>query len=309
MRRDIREAGGLGMTAPKNPRDRGTYQDIQSALSCITAEEISARIRSFRRSNTRNLSDEDLVQQILDLLTTRRDQNGQTALLRTYGRRIIAGTHFFRARKTSGVWPLNVGALAADALPPPPEITRAGRVNKAGEPILYTVVGNAPVTLEECRATTGEKWVIFVYEGLRELKCPLIGGVDQDENLTPEELFKLNLFNDFLHDEFSREVECGLEHIYRTSNYIAKWYFDLPSDYQDCWLYSSTKRRDAYVAAFKPQKAAECLQLVGTILVEPVEDERQLLVWAVGQPRGDEIVYFVSGSPEHEALFRRIGLV
>lgn len=293
-----------------NPAFEGALVNHKQALANVTAEELHDRIRDFRRTNIRNLDAKQLADLIFNLLTLYREGDGQGTITRTYGRRISEGAPLYRARKAGTEIPPQVGSNISDALPPSPEhVQRLGRVNDLGEPVLYTVVGEPSVTLHECRAKPDSRYVIFAYEAVRELRCPLIGGVESDVRFTEAERLKINIMNDFLHDEFCREVECGLEHLYRVSNHVSKWYFDLPPDHNDCLLYPSTKRRDVYVAAFKPVKAQECLKLKGTLLVEPVEDDRSYLVRAVGRPRQEIIEYFPVGSPQQRELFPCVALV
>ncbi len=56
-----------------------------------------------------------------------------------------------------------------------------------------------------------------------------------------------DLINNFLKDEFSRDVGRGTEYLYKISEIIAKWYFDLPpGDVQDAWAYSSIQDKEKY---------------------------------------------------------------
>lgn len=77
---------------------------------------------------------------------------------------------------------------------------------------------------------------------------------------------KYQLYNEFLLNEFTKEVQPGLEHLYRVSEFIAKCYFDLPRrDIQDAWLYPSVASAGKDNVCFYPEIAKEVLRFKGAI--------------------------------------------
>lgn len=273
----------------------------REVLGLLTVESITEKIRAFRRTEIRDLSDEQLAAAISDVFSVE-VPGGKVSYLNVRPFEIPAGTILYRARRAEdGSVPPKSGRLIRDS-GPPNVVAREGRLNKAGEPILYTAINNALVPLQECRIAINGHAVIFAYRARRVIKAPKIGAVESGVEFDRGERIKLNLINDFLHDEFAREVEVGLEHLYRSSQIVAKWWFDGPDSKQDCWVYSSTKNRNLLNAAFRPNKAHECLDVFGSLLVERIS-ERSFKIISVGKAGRKRFEYFDAGSPEHLALF------
>jgi len=72
-----------------------------------------------------------------------------------------------------------------------------------------------------------------------------------------------------LRDEFSRDVGNGTEYLYKVSEIIAKWYFDLPPTIiQDAWAYPSVKDKFSYNVCFRPDIAKNILELKGALVCQ-----------------------------------------
>lgn len=81
------------------------------------------------------------------------------------------------------------------------------------------------------------------------------------------------IYNNFLKDEFSRDVGIGTEYLYKISEIIAKWYFDLPPrDIQDAWSYSSIQNKKNYNVCFRPEIAKDLLELQGATICKIDKD-------------------------------------
>lgn len=296
------------MNAIEKERERNFVKAVRPLLAKVTTAELMARIRAFRRLPRAILHDAALADAISNIAMIDTGDGKRTAM-RFRELRFRKGERFFRALSVpTGHVPPELGVRLdhADAAPEW-RVSRPGRVNKVGEPLLYTAVGNPLTTLHECRVPAGDHAVIFGYEARRLVKSPLIGSVETSELLTEEERDKLNLINDFYYDEFSREVEPGLEHLYRVSEIIAKWFFDHPPPFQDCWVYPSTKARGELCAVFRPGKARDCLKLLGAMVVRRGEDG-SASVLAVGKPN-DPMIDYQRFRPEARSLFPEIDAV
>lgn len=290
-----------------HPNLQAAISGHRKLLKKVSVHELQDKIREFRRLDLRAESDEGLAEAISKVLSVELPDVPPLAILRQYTRTLAKGTKFFRARRVDNLdVPPSAGKLNRDAEAPDGKyVKRPGRLHKVGEGLLYTSVENPAVTFRECRIPVGGFAVIFCYRARRDIKASVIGAVDRDSTLTTEERVKINMINDFLYDEFAREVEPDLEHLYRPSEMIGKWYFDGPPPLQDCWGFPSTKSRSILNATFRPNKAHECLDLVGTLLSENVGPSA-LKVHAIGRPGKKRIDYFPIGSKEQVELFPEI---
>lgn len=276
-------------------------------LAKISASELQDRIRQFRRLDLKNIDDEQLYREIRKVLSFRNPDGSTHSNTRTYSRVLPAETKFFRARRIADLTiPPSAAKRIRDAEAPDGSFVKSqGRLNKIGEGLLYTAINDPSATFSECRIPTDGFAVIFCYTARRPLNASIFGAVDTDPAYSSEELLKINMINDFFYDEFTREVEKGLEHLYRPSEMIAKTYFDVPPQVQDCWTYPSTKNRSITNATFTPKKAHECLELMGVMVTEN-KGSAQVKVYFIGRPGRKNFEYFPVGSPEQRALFPEI---
>lgn len=244
-------------------RDRTA--EIRNYLGRFSASEITDRIRVFRQLNIRAMDNEAIFQALLQVLLG----GGNTATLPSQISTYPASSRFFRIRspQSSGsALPMDCVRVEADAWAPPANIVKASRLNKASEPMLYTVPGDILVAMEEARLGDGQFGAVFVYQSKRPVKVCVIGSSFEGADLSENERFKLNLINDFLRDEFTRDVGAGSEHLYTLSETVAKSWFDLPTEAQDAWCYPSVMMKPSYNVCFRPKAARECLRLIGALV-------------------------------------------
>lgn len=116
------------------------------------------------------------------------------------------------------------------------------------------------------------------------------------------------LINNFLKDEFSRDVGAGTEYLYRISEIIAKWYFDLPPrDVQDAWEYISIKDKEKYNVCFRPEIAHELLKLEGALICKKEKgDDINVGCIAVGSEKENKAYYYRLGSERQKCIFPEI---
>ena len=77
--------------------------------------------------------------------------------------------------------------------------------------------------------------------------------------LSEKGLINAKIINQFLVNEFTRDVGDGTEFLYRISNRLVVDYFDLPNC--DGYLYPSVARKQGYNLALKPESAVRILEL------------------------------------------------
>lgn len=150
----------------------------------------------------------------------------------------------------------------------------------------------------------------MVYEATDDIKVNLIGQQYNYEMLgIQSEKIKLinNIFNDFLKDEFSRDVGEGTEYLYIVSELIAKNFFDLPPrNIQDAWAYPSLKDKEKYNV--DPEIAKEVLKLKGTLICEKLPRSYEIHVKCIqsGFDSSGKAQFYSVGSEEQHKVFPEI---
>ena len=120
-------------------------------------------------------------------------------------------------------------------------------------------------------------------------------GANRDiSELDVDDTGKLQIYTKLLRDEFTKEVQPGLEHLYRVSEYIAKCYFDLPPrDVQDAWIYPSVAYNGSYNVCFRPDIAKEVLKFVGVIFCTMVDPKAEgFKCHLIGTPTANNNITF-----------------
>lgn len=238
-------------------------------LKNIDPLELVNKIKKFRQLNLKDMNDIDIKNEIASVLTF----NGKFVYV-TNCAVYPKGTKLFRIRILDGSMIPNKNlSCERDFWNPPSEcITKYGRLNKPRESLLYTVPINPLVALQEVKLKHNDFFAVIVYEAKEEVKVNCIGSTYDYKKLGifDKNIILVNeLLNDFLRDEFSRDVGIGTEYLYRISEIIAKDYFDLPPrDVQDAWAYPSVKSKDNYNVCFRPNIARELLELHGTMIAK-----------------------------------------
>jgi hypothetical protein len=192
-------------------------------LAALSPQEIADRIRRFRRRDVRSMTDTEVADAIVNIFSVDVDGQSQMFILRRQNR-IPFGARLFRARSAKhSMFPLSCAVDEADAWEPPAGLIKTpGRLNKGGESLLYTCLNDPYVSLVEIRAGLNQPVAVFCYRARREVVTSELGEPVHHPQLTSDELFKLNLFEDFLYEEFTREVGKGTEHLYRASEPVPK---------------------------------------------------------------------------------------
>lgn len=239
-------------------------RDFLDTLKRVDYVEIIKQINIFKSLNIESMDVEQINAAIHNVLFFENQFNYLTNM-QDYHK----GTLFFRARK------LNLSVLSEmhehEFWNAPRSLIKThGRLNKPYESLLYTTPLFPEITLREIKIPDDSFYMIMVYEGIKEIKVNFIGEEYHYEELGITDV-KVKLINDsynnFLKNEFRRDVSEGKEYLYRVSERIAKLpWFDLPRDKQDAWGYPSLKDKKKYNVCFRPEVAKEVLRLKGSLI-------------------------------------------
>ncbi|WP_202900602.1 hypothetical protein [Streptococcus equinus] len=276
--------------------------------SSINPIELMEKIRSFRKLDFKNMTYEDIAAAISDVLT----HDGKF-MYPTNIQKYPKGTQFFRVRalKGSKIPDENLAKESDFWNAPEKFITKFGRLNKPGESLLYTSPINPKVAIREVKLEKNGYYSVIVYEAREDIKVNCIG-LEHDYSkldITDSKLILISdMLNDFLRDEFSRDVGLGTEYLYKISEIIAKWYFDLPPrSVQDAWAYPSIKDKFSYNTCFRPDVAKEVLELKGALVCQNVDSDN-ILVKCISHGFDDSghANFYPLGSPIQKEVFPEI---
>lgn len=277
-------------------------------LKSINPLELMNKIRKFRKLDIKNMSYEDIAKAISQVIQF----NGRfiyTTNIQQYPK----NTKFFRVRELKGSKIPNENLLIESDFWNAPKkfITKYGRLNKPGESLLYTSPQNPKVAIREVKLENNEFYSIIVYEAIDDIKVNCIGVEYNYKKLgiNDKKAILINdMINDFLRDEFSRDVGVGTEYLYKISEIISKWYFDLPpKDVQDAWVYPSIKDKASYNVCFRPNIAKELLELKGALICKN-DDTDNINVKCIshGFDANGYANFYELGSPVQKEIFPEI---
>lgn len=278
-------------------------------LPHVDARELHRRISRFRTLRFRSMSYADVSQAILDVIMFD-TPSGPISVLQASTATYPSGTRFYRVRsipEDDHTTPFRSMSKTGDCWEPPGELVGMGRLNKAGEPLLYTSPIDPFVAIGELKIPDRQWFSLIVYEAVDDVKVAMIGGAVDTKDLDDAAALKVDMIQGFLRDEFVRDVGKGTEFLYQISEVIAKGYFDLPPDLQDAWCYPSIVDQSKFNVAFRPEKRAK-LRLVGVQITKVcrMPDGSPVLkvgVVAAKVGGGNALSYFRIGSPEQRELF------
>ncbi len=225
------------------------------------------KIKQFRALNIREMTEQEIFSSIHDTLC----YNGKFVYF-TNNATYPEGTVFYRVRRLEGSkTPFSeLERISGFWEPPTQFVTKRQRLNKVGESMLYVTPGDPLVPTRELHISENEYYALIKYVATEPVKVNIIGGQYDYEQLgiSDEKAILIHeLYNNFLKDEFSRDVAPGLEYLYTVSEMIAKNYFDLPPRaIQDAWAYSSVQDKSKYNVCFRPDIAHDLLKLEGAAI-------------------------------------------
>lgn len=250
------------------------------------------KIKNFRTLNIREMTEAEIFKAIHDTLC----HNGRFAYF-TNNAEYPEGTVFYRVRclKGSKIPFSELESISGFWEPPTQFVTKRQRLNKVGESLLYVTPGDPVVPTRELHIQENTYYALIKYVAVKPVKVNIIGGQYNYEQLGIHDeraILIHELYNNFLKDEFSRDVAPGLEYLYTVSEMIAKSYFDLPPRIvQDAWAYSSVQDKSKYNVCFRPEIAHEILKLEGAAICKNKDDQIQAYCIAVDLDGTGKIQY------------------
>ena len=278
-------------------------------LPHVDVRSLHRRITQFRKLNFRSMSYGDVSQAIRDVIIFN-TPNGPCSVLQVSTGPYPAGTLFYRVRtipRDDHVTPLRSMSKVSDCWEPPKKLVKMGRLNKDGEPILYTSPSDPRVAIGELKIPDHEWFSLIVYEAVEDVNVAMIGGDVDVEGLDDVDALKIEMIQGFLRDEFTRDVGRGTEYLYRISEIIAKDYFDMPPVMQDAWCYPSIVDKSKFNVAFRPKTRTK-LRLIGVEMAKVYRMENGeaalQMSWIAAETEGrGDLSYFEIDSPEQRRLF------
>lgn len=291
-----------------NERIKYMVKQQEEFLKNIDSGKLVEKIRKFRALNIKNMKIEEVANAISEVLTW----NGVFYYLSNMGI-YPGGTSFFRVRKLNGsLIPNENLRIYGDFWEPPESCVKVeGRLNKRGESLLYVTPEDPKVPLKELHIAEGEYYALIKYVALDQVKVNIIGGQYNYSTIGITDktaILNNDLINDFLRDEFSRDVGKGTEYLYIVSEIIAKWYFDLPpEDVQDAWAYSSIQNKEKYNVCFRPEIAHKLLKLEGALICKKEKvDDINVRCIALGSKIDNKAYFYPLGSEQQKRVFPEI---
>lgn len=136
-------------------------------------------------------------------------------------------------------------------------VTKAGRVNLKGQPILYCSTEQV-TPIYECGIEPKDVYALIQYSVLpkKRLIGYTVGNNIEPDNLNQIGKINNKIINDFIVSEFTKPVGIGTEYLYKVSNVICKNFMDMP--FCDAYVYPSIENyKKGWNVAIKPESARE----------------------------------------------------
>lgn len=208
---------------------------------------------------------------------------------------IPSGTQLLRVRHV----PRDFVPTESDCWAPPVDRAGNNRLNREGEPWLYTSF-DLGTAFSEMPIPSGKVAMVMVYEVCEELKCSS-PGFDHDEfNLSRREHLRLRLVTQFLRDLFSLEVNDGEEDLYKITQALVADLVDYPECVGVC--YPGVKALGHHVAvkgAHQRRLRLSSVKMMDSVIVTASADSRQYNVTFRLSRSYDENVFENTRATQH----------
>lgn len=275
-------------------------------LDRLPLAEIKRRIAHFNTLSFERMTYKDIEEAVAGVVFADAVDSEKIAVLSWITDYRNSGLLLYRARKDT--IPLK---LASDCWSPPPEKARPSRLNREGEPLLYTSADGPKVVIDEIGAKPGEAVSIIVYSIRERLKLMVLGSTKQYPYLNEAQRQKQAHLFAFLSSQFVRTVPQGAEHLYRISQVIARKHWGIYGDHHG-WLYPSIKSGTYHNVALEPGKAQEMLCLEGVICATVLQrsaQERGMYFHFFAKPQDDGSLRAEEFSATHKHLLPKGELI
>lgn len=303
----LRYVSWLGKQALSGRKGLLTRDEVRSIerrvhrlmLDRLSLADLKRRIREFRKLPFDRMTYEDVKRAVGDVMFVEAVGAEKFAVLSWITDNRSPGSLLYRAR--IDVIPL--GAVN-DCWSPPPARVNSSRLNRAGEPVLYTSADGPKVVLDEIGAKPGDAVSIIVYRVKEPLRLMILGTMRHYAYLNKEQKEKQMCLFAFLSSEFIRPVPAGAEYLYQIPQAIAKEHWGI-YDNHDGWQYPSIKSGTYHNVCLQPDNARRKLELEGvicaTVLSRSGEDLHTYNHF-LARPQDDGSLRAVEFSKEHGYL-------
>lgn len=237
-------------------------QNSELLLKGADPKLLEQKIRAFKKLNIEEISDKELADKIENILMI----DNVISLMNAYSI-FSPRERFYRVRRFKDIKDVTDNLMKVSDYwnPPKSVISRYGRLNKPRESLLYTTM-NPRTAFIETHTMPGDYFALFVYEATRSIQISWIGsGTNYNHhNISDIAAIRVHeILKQFLIEEFTKIVPDGKEYLYRTTEHVAKEYFQSPN--QDGWRYPSIKDRSESNICFKTDDLFKMLRLTGAI--------------------------------------------
>ena len=261
----MQHASPAGMRSPGWPSAAAV--PMKQYLAALEPTLLRRRIGRFWEHDFAAMSYSEVSNAINRVLTV-----GRMCVIPVTMKTIPSGTQLFRVRHV----PRELVPSEVDCWAPPADRATGNRVNKDGEPWLYTSF-DLGTALSEMPIPSDKIAMVMIYEACEELKCSCPEfGEDNGFSLTRRERLRMGLVTQFLRDLFSLEVNDGEEHLYKITQALAT---DLV-DYPECvavW-YPAVKSHGHHVAIKEPHQRRlrlSSVKMMDSVAVSYSEDAKK----------------------------------
>lgn len=240
---------------------------MKQYLAALEPALLRRRIGRFWEHDFAVMSDQEVSEAINRVLIV-----GRMFVVPATMRIIPSGTQLLRVRHV----PRNFVPTESDCWAPPADKAAKNRVNKDGDPWLYTSF-DLGTAFSEMPIPSGKIAMVMVYEVREELKCSCPDFGDEDRlNLTRRERLRLDLATQFLRDLFSLEVNDGEDHLYKITQALVTNLVDYPESVA-VW-YPAVKSHGHHVAIKGPHQhrlRLSSVKMMDSVTVSFPEDAKR----------------------------------
>ena len=227
-------------------------------LNDVNTLELLNKIDEFKKIDLKETSMVEISNKSLETLSCMLVSGGNFA----------SGTFLYRVRKLEKEFQ-NKPEIFQDIWHPKAEwVTKMGRANLVGEPMLYCSTDQV-TPLHECGIVEGDCYAIIQYKVKQgtELVSYCVGNDQAVEGLNETGLINHKIITDFIVSEFTKPVGVGTEYLYKVSNVICSNFLDMP--YCDAYVYPSVANyKRGWNVAIKPQSALKKIEFDCMLLCE-----------------------------------------
>ncbi|GAA1122421.1 hypothetical protein GCM10009582_19570 [Arthrobacter flavus] len=190
---------------------------------------------------------------------------------------------------------------------PADKVRSPGRLNKAGESLLYASYGNPLAVPNEIRVNENEYFSLLKYRVVTEINLTGIGLPIRTEHFSGAAARGAGAISEFFGRQFSRRSRLNDGAHYLLSELIAKYNFDLPPDFHHGWAYPSVARPGALNVTLRPEEAHIRMELVGICICKALVAAEELklsgFAYSDGADTGAGFQWFEQGSTVQLELF------